>query len=181
MKTREQIYGVEATELLRIITTYHSIRHDQLLKFFPEKEKKIENLLSYLTKQGRIFYEAKADLYHDGTHPESAFDMVSALWVLSDFVAQAEFHSSSDFPISLVFVADGELYEVIYIAAGKEALVEHALSQAEKDAEKRIVILETTDQIEKLDLEGVTAYCTVDAQTGNVSYFKPKDKEDCIG
>lgn len=37
MKTREQIYGKEATDILRNITTYHYIRHDQLLRFYPGK------------------------------------------------------------------------------------------------------------------------------------------------
>lgn len=32
MRNREQIYGQEAAELLRNITVYHCIRHDQLLR-----------------------------------------------------------------------------------------------------------------------------------------------------
>lgn len=64
MKTREQIYSREATEILRDITTYHYIRHDQLLRLYPQKNKDvIDNLLSYLVRQGRIFYDSGRDWY----------------------------------------------------------------------------------------------------------------------
>ena len=34
MKTREQIYSKEASELLRDITMYHCVKHEQLLMLF---------------------------------------------------------------------------------------------------------------------------------------------------
>lgn len=172
MKTREQIYSKEAAELLRNITTYHYVRHDQLLRFFPGKESKIENLLSFLTKQGRIFYEPDTELYHDGTEASLDYEMLAAVWVLTDFIERADYHSSTDFPTKLVFIADGELYEVVYVAPGNETLIEHALAQQPNDAEKRIVIVENSEQIAQLTIPDVTAYCTVDMNTGAVQYFK---------
>lgn len=180
MKTREQIYSKETAELLRNITTYHYVRHDQLLRFFPGKESKIENLLSYLTKQGRIFYEPDTELYHDGTEASPDYGMLASIWVLTDFIEKVDYHSPVDFPSDLIFIADGELYEVIYVPIDKEALVEHALTQTNHDAEKRIVIVESTEQLGRLSIPDVTAYCTVDMQIGNVSYFK-QEKEDEIG
>ena len=46
MRNREQIYGQEAARLLRNITVYHCIRHDQLLRLYPGKEGVIENIWS---------------------------------------------------------------------------------------------------------------------------------------
>lgn len=172
MKTREQIYGKEATDILRNITTYHYIRHDQLLRFYPGKEDKTENLLSFFVKQGRIFTDKNKALYHDGTEANADYEMLSALWVLADFIDRAQYHSSTDFPTKLIFLADGELYEVIYVAPGNEALIEHALAQQPNDAEKRIVIAENREQIAGLAIPDVTAYCTVDIDTGVVQYFK---------
>lgn len=180
MKTRDQIYSKEAAELLRDITTYHYIQHNQLLKLYPGKENKIDNLLSYLVRQGRIFYEPERDMYHDGMEAFPDMHIISALWVLIEFIEKVDYHSLSDFPITLIFIADGELYEVIYVASENEALLEHALTQINHDAEKRIVIVESTDQIAKLSIPDVTAYCTTDMQTGTVSYFTYK-KEDEIG
>ena len=55
MITREQIYGKEATEILRYVTTYHCIARNQLLRIYTDREKQIDNLLKYLLRQGRIF------------------------------------------------------------------------------------------------------------------------------
>lgn len=65
MRNREQIYGQEAAELLRNITVYHCMRRDQLLRLYPGKESVIENLLRYLVKQQRIFYNTDRDCYGD--------------------------------------------------------------------------------------------------------------------
>ena len=54
-------------------------------------------------------------------------DSVRAVWVLLDFIRRVDYHAPADFPVKLVFFADGELYEIAYIAAGQEALVCHAL------------------------------------------------------
>lgn len=172
MKTREQIYGKEAADILRNITTYHYIRHDQFLRLYPGKEDKIENLLSFFVKQGRIFLDKKLGMYHDGTEATPDYEMLAALWVLTDFIDKADYHSSTDFPTKLIFIADGELYEVIYVAPGNEALIEHALAQQPGDAEKRIVIAEETEQFSRFALPDVTAYCTVEMNTGAVQYYK---------
>lgn len=172
MKTREQIYSKEAAELLRDITTYHYIRHNQLLQLYPGKENKIDNLLSYLVRQGRIFFEPERDIYHDGTEASPDYEMLAALWVLTDFIDRTDYHSSTDFPAKLIFIADGELYEVIYVADGNETLIEHALAQQADNEEKRIVIVEETKQFSMLTLPNVTAYCTVNMNTGAVQYYK---------
>ena len=51
MKTRDQIYGKEAAELLRDITTYHYLLQEQFLRLYPGKEDKVQNLLSFFVKQ----------------------------------------------------------------------------------------------------------------------------------
>ena len=97
MKTRAEIYGNEATDLLRIVTMYPGLCEHQLLCFHPGKEDTTKALLSHL------------------------------VWVLLDFIRQVDYHAPADFPVKLVFFSDGELYEIAYIAAGQEALVCHAL------------------------------------------------------
>ena len=172
MKTREQIYGQEAASILRDITMYRALTEEQLLRLYPRKRDKVRNLLSYLTKQGRIWHI-------DGLYcaaPECAEDvdkgLLASVWVLADFVDRTEYHSSTDFPVKLIFIADGEMYEVLYAAPGNDALLAHALTQQSNDAEKRIVIVEDPEQITRLMIPDVTAYCTVDIQSGTVQYFK---------
>lgn len=51
MKTREQIYGQEAASILRDITMYRMLTKEQLLRLYPGKQNKVQNLLSFLTKR----------------------------------------------------------------------------------------------------------------------------------
>ena len=94
MKTREQLYGKEAASLLRDISNYHCIRHEQIYRLYPDKDKAVmDNLLFYLTKQGRIFYDQPADIFCDSPDLEVDREMLAALWVLADFADRAEYHS----------------------------------------------------------------------------------------
>lgn len=172
MKTREQIYSYEAADILRNVTTYHYIHHNQLLKLYPNKEDKIENLLSFLVRQGRIQLDKTNNLYYDTLQISVDYEMLSAIWVLTDFIEEIEYHSSTDFPSKIVFIANEELYEIIYVAPGNETLIGHALSQQVSDTEKRIVIVEDSKQISELMLPDVTAYCTVNIESGAIQYYK---------
>ena len=172
MKTREQIYGKEAAALLRDITTYHCMKPGQILKLYPGKERQVENLLTHLTRQGRIFYDTDTDTYFDNPDMRSDPEMLSALWVLADFGGQTEYHSSDEFPVKLIFFAEGETCEVICLSPEKETLIEHALSFASDDnSGKRILIVEDTGQIPHINIPNAI-FCTVDSDTGDVQYYR---------
>ena len=171
MIQRSQIYGREATSLLRDITLYHHLYRQQLLRMYPGKEDKILKVLSHLTHTGRIQYDHSRDLYHDHTDEPINRARLAALWVLTDLIDRVEYHSSTDFPAQLVFLANGELYEVIAIPSGKETLITQALSTAKDTGDHRIVILDSTSQLPLLHIPKTIAYCTV-TQDGAIHYFK---------
>lgn len=171
MKTREQIYGQEATSILRDITMYRALTEEQLLRLYPGKRGKVQNLLSYLTKQGRIWHI-------DGLYcaaPECAGDvdkgLLAAIWVLVDFIDRVEFHSAGDFPAKLIFFADGEVYEVIHAANGKEALINHILSAPAEEASSYLILVDKPEQIPELEIPNVCGYCTVSPE-GEVQYYQ---------
>ena len=92
------------------------------------------------------------------------------MWVLLDFIRRVDYHAPADFPVKLVFFADGELYEIAYIAAGQEALVCHAL-RGNKGGSRRIMLVDAPAQIAKIDCPGISGFCTVDEE-GRTNYFK---------
>ena len=63
----------------------------QILRLYPDKRKQIEDLLLYLTKQGRIYHID--DLYC--AVPECAEEqdkgLLAAIWILTDFIERVEF------------------------------------------------------------------------------------------
>ena len=54
MKTRNEIYQGEGAKLLRFITTYHTLKYDQVLQLFSRHEQSIKSLVTSFIKQGRI-------------------------------------------------------------------------------------------------------------------------------
>ncbi len=172
MKTRAELYGHEATELLRIISMYPGLSEKQLCRFYPGREAVTRNLLSHLCRQGRTRQADTGGYFPYGNgKAETDPGMVRAAWVLLDFIDRAEYHSSSEFPVKIAFFSKGELYEIVHAAAGQEALVTHALRQSRDSGGRRIVLVDDPGQIPLLEFPGITGFCTVDGN-GNVSYYK---------
>ena len=171
-RKREDFYRQEAENLLRDVTTYHCAKREQLMRLYPGKEEKIERLLGYLAKQGRIFYRAETDTYYDHPKMQNDLEMLSALWVLADFGDKYEYHSTDAYPTKIVFFADGETYEIIVAPIEKIGLILHALKmRKDGDSGKKILIVEDISHIDEIDLEDAI-FCTVDLESGEVQYYK---------
>lgn len=171
MKTRAEIYGQEATSLLRDVTMYRVLSRAQIVGLYPGKQKKVENLLSYLVKQKRIYLNG--DFYC--ATPECGEDidsgLLAAVWVLIDFIDRVEYHSSGDYPTKIIFFADGDVYEIIHAAVGKEALINHILSAPGEEPSKFLILVDRIEQIEELQIPNVSGYCTV-SPDGKVQYYQ---------
>ena len=172
MRTRDEIYRKEASELLHIVTTYRAIRYEQALLFFPSKTEAVKTLIAKLLRQRRLYFDEGKKLLCDC--PESAdspdYGMIASLWVLLDFKKTIIYHISSDFPIKITFFAQDEVYEIIYVPEEKESLINHALSAIPKDNANRLIILETKEQANRLTIPHTLAFCIV--EDGVVNYYK---------
>ena len=174
MKTREQFYRRDAEQLLRDITTYHCMKGEQIKRIHAKMGDKVEKILAYLVKQGRIFYDPETDIYFDSPSMETDMDMLTALWVLADFADKAEYHSTDTYPTEIVFFANGETYEIVYMPLGGEAMIVHAIRMRQDNmAGKLIFIVDNVDQIDEIDFEK-TFFATVDAGSGAIRYYKKK-------
>ena len=171
MKTRAQIYEREAAALLRDISMYHVLTEGQLLRLHPGKEKTVKNLLAYLVRQNRVwlvndFYCAAQDSLENMDR-----GLFAAVWVLADFIGQLEYHSAGDYPVKIIFFADGEVYEIIHAAQGKEVLLSHVLADPGEQPSRYLVLVDDPAQITELLIPNVNGYCTV-SPNGDVSYYR---------
>ena len=173
LKTREQIYGNEAADLLRNITMYKTLTEDQICRLYPGKEAVIKNLLSHLVRQGRVYRNPENKRGSASAECDANADsgMIAAVWVLIDFIDRAEYHSAGDFPVKIGFFADGELYEIIYVPYEQEMLMTHALSDKNETAARRIVLVDRAEQISGIDIPNTTGFCSV-TPDGTVRYYK---------
>ncbi len=172
MKNRAAIYQREAAEMLHNISLYPGMTEDQLCRFFPEKKATAKTLLTHMLKEGRV-YRGENGRYYANQEARNSVnqDLSRCVWVLLDFIDQVEYHTVGDFPAVILCFANGELYEIVPIPQGKETMICQLLRQPQKDAGKRIVVVENTAQIEMLDIPQVAGFCTV-AEDGTVSYYK---------
>lgn len=171
MKTRAQIYSQEASGILRDISTYGVLTEKQLVGLYPRKKEQVKNLLTYLCRQKRLFL---ADGFYSLT-PELPKGrdrgMEAAVTVLTDFMEQVEYHTAGEYPVKIIFLADGELYEILYAEPGKESILNLLLSRPEKEPPTRLVILEDADQIHLLNIPNVRAYCLPNC-SGQIQYLQ---------
>ncbi len=171
MKTIEQIYGQEAAGILRDISMYRVLSEEQLLRLYPGKRDKVKNLLSFLTRQGRILHDG--EYYAASTEALEEIDrwLLAAVWVLIDFIDQVEYHSSGDFPAKVIFFADGEVYEIIHLEAGKEVLITQVLAAYAEKPSRYLLMVDDLEQITECNIPNVCGYCTVSLE-GNVQYYQ---------
>ena len=170
--TRAEIYSKEATQLLQEISMYPGVLEQQLIRFHPGKDTIVKGLLSQLIRQGRIHCEQDNSYYISGSFVKSKdYAMIKAVWVLLDFLDHVEYHSVSDFPVKVVFFADGEEYEVICVRQGHEVLINQAMRRLKEEYSRRIVIVDSPDQISALDFPSITGFCMVDL-CGAVKYYR---------
>ena len=169
MKTRNEIYQGEGAQLLRFITTYHSLQYEQVLRLFSKNRESIKSLITSLVKQKRIIYDKENGLLFDSQ--ESAnnpdYGMIASFWVLLDFKTAIVYHTDGEFPVKL-------WYEVLYVPQEQEYLINHVMESQTKSDAKRLVVLETEEQAAKIHITGVIAFCLVDSSTGSVSYYAKK-------
>ena len=102
---------------------------------------------------------------------ETDIGMIKAFWILLDFIDRIEYHSAGSFPVNLSFFLDAEFYEVVFILQNQETLISHALAGDPDKIGKRIVIVEDSQQIEKLNIPGAAGYCTV-TKAGVIQYYR---------
>lgn len=172
MKTRADIYGQEATELLRLISLYPGLIQCQLAGFFPGKDSAVVyGLLSHLKRQGRAEQSISGGWFSYGKKYQADSGLIQSVWVLLDVIDRVEYHSPGDFPTKVIFFSGGEIYEIVYVAVSQEALIAHALKQDARQDSRRIVLVEEPDQIPLLDFPSIAGFCTV-SSSGQVLYYQ---------
>lgn len=170
MISRRELYGKEAAELLRVVTTYRCLLASQLYRLFPAREGAAHKMLVHLQRQRRITLNSETGLCAAGKQEPDA-GMIAAFWVLLDFIERVEYHTAGEFPVKIDFFAGGEAYEVIHVPLESEMLVSHALKNLKGQTAGRLVLIEREEQIKDIDVPNTAAFCTV-SPIGAVQYYK---------
>lgn len=182
MKTRAQVYGRDAAGLLRDITMYRVLTEEQLMRLHPCKSAgsrdRVKKLLGYLVRQQRVWLCGENKEYYCAA-PDALEErdrgLCAAVWVLGDFMEQVEYHSVGDYPVKIIFFADGEVYEIVHAAQGREVLLSHVLSDAGEQPSHYLVLVDDPAQIGELQIPHVSGYCSVSPE-GEVQYYQKESE-----
>lgn len=163
---------VETKEILRAITTFKALEHEQAIKLLYDKEQTAAMILRNLCKQGRIYYNPNSGIVADSQKSAESPDanLIKAFWVFLEFNDKAEYYNTGDYPALISFFANEEHYEIVYAAYGNEVTLNFVLSKSGDNA-KRLVIIESHEQIDKLKVPGLLCFSTVSGD-GVVEFFK---------
>ena len=100
--------------------------------------------------------------------------IVEAMWVFDDFFQRIDYFTAGDFPAIVCFFADGVDYEIIYVPVGQEYIISKSVTSCDNPP-KRLVTIENTDQIPKISIPNITAYCITEP-SGKTNYYKRKEE-----
>ena len=100
--------------------------------------------------------------------------IVEAMWVFDDFFQRIDYFTAGDYPAIVCSFADGVDYEIIYVPVGQEYIISKSVTSCDNPP-KRLVTIENTDQIPKISIPNITAYCITEP-SGKTNYYKRKEE-----
>ena len=172
MNLKQTEYHYHLNDIIRQLSMYQALTFPQLVKLYPDlPSEKLQMLIRRLGKEGRLIYISETGLllFHKDCIQNPA--TIAAFWVMLDFFPYVTHHSISEFPITLTFYTDKDIYDIIFIPEEKEFLIAHALSSQTKTISKRLVIINHPNQISRIPLPDISAFCMV-SEDGQVQYYK---------
>ena len=172
MKLIRNRYEKKTNNILHTIALYKTLKPNQIYQMNLGKEENTKSTLKYLIKQKRIVYDDTQDIIaiNEAFAKNPTWHYLNGFYVLLDFMDTLEYHSSSTYPITITFFAKGEQYDIIYFEEGEEMMTNLALSLMKKQESKKLVLIQKTEQIPKIKIEGKVTYCILD-ENKKVNYY----------
>lgn len=104
----------------------------------------------------------------------------TCLWVLIDLMNQKKIEqhflaSKEEYPIRIIFVGDGEIYDILYIAPEDIELTNQLFVRKKIDGCGHVVVVEEPESIPKIRVPDVIGYCTVKGD-GEVEYYQKESQ-----
>lgn len=175
--------GQDKTDLLeikRLLKEYRVLRTEQLYAWFTGKERQVVgNMLFFLRRNGHLVSDSSG-IFLALNRPELKKGMdekrIAAFWVLLKFAGRVEYHACGEYPAQIFFFMDGTEYEIIYVSCGNEAMINAVFARRTLDGTHFLVIVESPQQIETLEIPGTDWFCTV-AADGTVERYLQEELE----
>ena len=183
MENQNKQRGVER-ELKEIIQRYNVLYKSQLYAFFQKdgRDRFVGRALKKLEKEHSIFISQETKQVASSEDAYQAWERGTntSVWVLLDLMDQKKIEqhfmaSKEEYPIRIVFVGDGEIYDILYVAPEDVELTNQLFARRKIDACGHIVVVEEAEDIPKIQIPDVIGYCTV-KEEGQIEYYRKNSK-----
>lgn len=180
MKHPAPCSGVPPDDLLDLLYHYKALQIRQLHLWFAGRETAVDHLLRRLELAGRIRCDGQRAAC-------SAQWLVSgnpacelAFWCLLDFRDSVEYQLPGTHGVTIAAFTENGEYDLVAILSGHEQATS-AVVQAQREAlgQRLIVVLQNAEQIQKIHIRPVTAYCVVAADGQTTYYTAAKEAPSC--
>lgn len=171
-------------ELKSLVQRYNVLYKSQLYAFF-EKDRRdrfVGRALKALEKERSIYISQETKQVASSEDAYAAWERgtSTSVWVLLDLMDQKKIEqhfmaSKEEYPIRIVFVGDGEIYDILYVAPEDVELTNQLFARRKIDGCGHIVVVEEAEDIPKIRIPDVIGYCTV-KEEGQIEYYR-KDSQ----
>ncbi len=179
MENQNKHRGVER-ELKELVQKYNVLDKGQIYAYFGKsgRDRFVGRALKNLEKERSIYVcrETKQVASSEAAHAAFERGLCLSVWVLLSLMDQKKIEehfaaSREEFPVRIVFVGDGEIYDIVYAAPEDIELANHLFSRKNIDGCGHIVIVEEPEDIPKIRIPDVIGYCTV-KEEGKIEYYR---------
>jgi len=179
MENQNKQRGVER-ELKDLVQRYNVLYKSQIYAYFGKdgRDRFVGKALKTLEKKHSIYIsqETKQVAANEESYKTWERGTSTSVWVLLDLMDQKKIEqhfmaSKEEYPIRIVFVGDGEIYDILYLAPEDIELTNQLFERRNIDGCGHVVVVEEPEDIPKIRIPDVIGYCTV-KEEGQIEYYR---------
>ena len=159
--------------ILKLLDIAGALPFQQLLSLTKLTPSVLNTLITQLRREGRLIRSMEWVALSEEALQNRRDGMEDVMWVFNDFLPRTDYFTAGEYPAAVCFFADGIDYEIIYVPIGQEYMISKSVTPCETPP-KRLIVIESTDQIPNINIPNVTAFCLTDL-SGKTLYYKRKE------
>lgn len=160
--------------IMKLLDIAGVLTFKQLLSFTKLSPSVLNTLITQLQREKKLIRSMEWVALSEEALENKRDGIIEVMWVFDDFLPRTDYFTPGEFPAIICFFADGVDYEIIYVPVGQEYIISKSVHECENPP-KRLVTIENTDQIPKINIPNITAYCITEP-SGKTTYYKRKEE-----
>lgn len=182
MENKQRAVEQETRELIQ---KYNVLYKSQIYAYFAKdgRERFAGKALSVLEKEREILIQPETKLVALSEAAQNVRDYgtLRCVWALLGIMDQkkVEQHFLADkgeYPVRIIFVGDGEIYDILYVSQEEISLVNNLFARKRIEGCGHIVVVENLQDIPQIHISDVVGFCTVD-EDGKIEYYRKQTGE----